>query len=81
MTNLKNKMKPAGKDDKFSVNVVDMQQIFDNEKEKKDKKPKLLISSSTKRNSILSTEIEKGVSIKAYNGGNRQKENEEITKE
>ena len=47
MTNLKNKMKPAGKDDKFSVNVVDMQQIFDNEKEKKDKKPKLLISSST----------------------------------
>ena len=64
MTNLKNKMKPAGKDDKFSVNVVDMQQIFDNEKEKKDKKPKLLISSSTQRNSILSTEIEKGVSIK-----------------
>ena len=81
MTNLKNKMKPAGKDDKFSVNVVDMQQIFDNEKEKKDKKPKLLISSSTQRNSILSTEIEKGVSIKAYNGGNIQKENEEITKE
>ena len=81
MTYLKNKMKPAGKDDKFSVNVVDMQQIFDNEKEKKDKKPKLLISSSTQRNSILSTEIEKGVSIKAYNGGNRQKENEEITKE
>lgn len=56
------KSRPAGKDDKIEINVVSLEQILENNRDK------ALDTNSTRMEGILSTELQEGMTIKAFDG-------------
>ena len=56
------KIKPAGKDDNFQFVAIDINNIIENDKF-------VLKANGSVKRSDLSTELEQGMSIKAYDGG------------
>ena len=56
------KSKPAGKDDNFQFVAIDINNIIENDKF-------VLKANGSVKRSDLSTELEQGMSIKAYDGG------------
>ena len=57
--------KPAGKNDKFEINVVSLEQIFGKESDKTE-----MVTTNHDSISPLSTELSNGMVIKAFDGGN-----------
>ena len=55
--------KPAGVDEKWVLNVVDIQQVF------KKERAQLISKGCDTIESALSTELDKGMSIAVYSGG------------
>lgn len=66
----KAKSKPAGIQDKVDIDVMSMVQIVEKEKENIKNTPiKTVVTNSAKITGILSTDLDLGVAIKAYDGG------------
>jgi hypothetical protein len=73
MANAKGKSKPAGVNDKVDIDVMSMVQIVEKEKENIKQTPiKTVVTNSAKVTGILSTDLDLGVAIKAYDGGKTQ---------
>ena len=62
---------PAGKDDRFTVAGMEAQQIFENGKS--DARPRIAASNPVSRE-VLSTDLTKGMSIPAADGGKPEPE-------
>ena len=61
---------PAGKNDKVDIDVMSMVQIVEKEKENIKNTPiKTVVTNSAKITGILSTDLDLGVAIKAFDGG------------
>ena len=67
MANANAKSKPAGINDKVDIDVMSMVQIVEKEN-KKDETVKTVVTNSAKVIGILSTDLDLGVTIKAYDG-------------
>ena len=67
MANANAKSKPAGINDKVDIDVMSMVQIVEKEN-KKDAPVKTVVTNSEKVIGILSTDLDLGVTIKAYDG-------------
>ena len=67
MANANAKSKPAGINDKVDIDVMSMVQIVEKEN-KKDAPVKTVVTNSAKVIGILSTDLDLGVTIKAYDG-------------
>ena len=67
MANANAKSKPAGINDKVDIDVMSMVQIVEKEN-KKDAPVKTVVTYSAKVIGILSTDLDLGVTIKAYDG-------------
>lgn len=67
MANANAKSKPAGINDKVDIDVMSMVQIVEKEN-KKDVPVKTVVTNSAKVIGILSTDLDLGVTIKAYDG-------------
>ena len=66
----KAKSKPAGIQDKVDIDVMSMVQIVEKEKENIKSTPiKTVVTNSAKITGILSTDLDLGVAIKAFDGG------------
>ena len=75
MANANAKSKPAGINDKVDIDVMSMVQIVEKNKENKKNTPvKKVVTNAAKVIRILSTDLDLGVTIKAYDGV-KQKEN------
>ena len=73
--------KPAGKNDKIEINAISLVQLVEKEMENvKNEGIKTVVTNSAKINGILSTDLDLGVAIKAFDGGNPSKDKEENTK-
>lgn len=66
------KSKPATKDDNINIVAIDINQIV-----KKGEKPRLKVTNSTIVHGISSMDLDEGVTIKAIQGGNPNKNREE----
>lgn len=80
---LDNKIKtnPAGEGDKIDIDVISLVQIVEKEKENEKNAPiKTVVTNSAKVTGILSTDLDKGVTIKVEDGGKPTKSNEDMTK-
>ena len=67
MANANAKSKPAGINDKVDIDVMSMVQIVEKEN-KKDAPVKTVVTNSAEVIGILSTDLDLGVTIKAYDG-------------
>ena len=67
MANANAKSKPAGINDKVDIDVMSMVQIVEKEN-KKDAPVNTVVTNSAKVIGILSTDLDLGVTIKAYDG-------------
>lgn len=74
--------KPAGKNDKIEIDVISLVQLVEKEKENvKNEDIKTVVTNSSKITGILSTDLDLGISIKAFDGREPSKdEKEENTK-
>ena len=60
---------PAGVNDTFTINGVEMQQIFKGDEEKATKENAKTVTPNYVRREVLSTELAEGMTIKAEDGG------------
>ena len=68
---------PAGVNDSFTINGIEMQQIFKGNEEKATKKNAKTVAPKTVKREVLSTDLTQGMSIKAEDGGKPQTRSEE----
>ena len=60
---------PAGVNDTFTINGVEMQQIFKGDEEKATKENAKTVTPNHVRREVLSTELAEGMTIRAEDGG------------
>ena len=68
---------PAGVTGSFTINGIEMQQIFKGNEEKATKKNVKTVAPKTVKREVLSTDLTQGMSIKAEDGGKPQTRSEE----
>ena len=70
--------KPAGINNKVEINVISLVQLVEKEMEDfKNQNVKTVVTNSAKMTGILSTDLDLGVTIKAFDGVNPLKEEKE----